>query len=753
MLLFHAALSNKVWHVYVDFELFKVLEFQYRMTNMISVITQTDEADIACPYITQGTAQRISFPCAFLQSALLITNDAQLNHVWTVTCPEVLWIELHVITLDLPISGPQCTDGYVAFLNFLGEPPDVKYCGRKPREILYAHLKLSIVMHIQQLRSRLRINLKYQFITQKTQIIHLRMPYVMNCNCKVTTVMFGLCCDEYVISPMLLTKIPHHSSDMTSIVRYHILFAPDYLLGYVFWLAIHAGNCNYVVYDGPGIQSPRKGNSSLHSTIYSVQSTMPMYIEFWGSREICQPVQIEYRTYNIYHDEAIILLSDDTNKPIHCSNTNYRLVHVNYEFHVQSSEQQNVWCRFLPPDDNWNFLLEMEFYGPNNLFHERKASSCQFGGVLISDIQDMFSMEYSRAFCESLSIHNEYYTRNTKSIQIYFLSGYTSGSVKLRIFKTDVLSSSFKWGKRTCRTDACAGNNIHIWHKNSIMVVNDASKSEKTKHVFFDVYSKQYNGLITEPLNVSHLDVHLTAGKEDGSIMLGLVHFVLSLHCSGHSICDTELIIGASMLAPSFTHHVSVYNGSVQIDEHVEYARVISLSVKITHVDKVHLKVIFEKIQHCDHGTFNHQARQLAYNDCNFITVKNTLGSAQFLTQLMHSLTIRLNPECPVKECIDISVEAIPLCGCSEPFEWKNTALEHVPIIVNTSYTVTSLTWTHSAQCSADFHSVQHLCDIWINVGMISLVPSGILRQVVYQSDHLIVTVSSYTHQLYYYKM
>ena len=49
LLLLNTALSNKLWHVYVDFELFKATKMQHLTTNMISAIVQADEADISCP--------------------------------------------------------------------------------------------------------------------------------------------------------------------------------------------------------------------------------------------------------------------------------------------------------------------------------------------------------------------------------------------------------------------------------------------------------------------------------------------------------------------------------------------------------------------------------------------------------------------------------------------------------------------------------------------------------------------------------
>ena len=78
--------------------------------------------------------------------------------------------------------------------------------------------------------------------------------------------------------------------------------------------------------------------------------------------------------------------------------------------------------------------------------------------------------------------------------------------------------------------------------------------------------------------------------------MLGLIHFVLSLQCSGQSICSTKCTIGSSMFADNFTQDTYIYKTSISIDEQVRYARMISLSINVTHVDEVELKIMFEKV-------------------------------------------------------------------------------------------------------------------------------------------------------------
>ena len=171
LLLFHVAFSNKSWHICVDFELFKAIDMHCKITDVISAIKQVLDGHISCPYIS-GEASRINYPCATIRSVVPASYDALPDQIWTTTCPSVLWIELSIITLEAPVSGPYCTDGHVDFLNLIGQPPDVKYCGRRPQEQLYASSKLTIIQHVQMLRSELKLILMYQYIS--------RPPFTVN---------------------------------------------------------------------------------------------------------------------------------------------------------------------------------------------------------------------------------------------------------------------------------------------------------------------------------------------------------------------------------------------------------------------------------------------------------------------------------------------------------------------------------------------------------------------------------------------
>ena len=54
------------------------------------------------------------------------------------------------------------------------------------------------------------------------------------------------------------------------------------------------------------------------------------------------------------------------------------------------------------------------------------------------------------------------------------------------------------------------------------------------------------------------------------------------------------------MLQKNVIMNENRYEGSIVIDKYVEYARFISLSIKVQRVMDVQLKVLFEKIQRCD---------------------------------------------------------------------------------------------------------------------------------------------------------
>ena len=729
LLILHMAFSKHVWHVYVDLELYLAIGVRFDGINLISAIKQAFDVDINCPNIRadQETSDSISFPCAYLHSVIPANYDAQPPRIWTIMSPSVFWIELTIITLELPLSGPQCTYGHVAFLNLIGEPPDVKYCGRRPRQILYASSKLTIEQYFLLLSSELRISLEYQYVTKYPFAIRQRLPYVINSYIQKDCENAYNC--ETFMRVLQLGDIPYHKIYDSGIVRYHVLYIPRDVNEKLVNVLLKAGECNYIIYNGPGIYAPIKASSSTHGPVYSMAFDHQVFMELWGALDKCQNTSIDHRRdrnwwFDSQHNH--ITLQNGRSEPTACSGTNYHLKDGNYEFHTLSSDEINTWCRLLVKfKAGWTIAMEIEFNGANNFLQCTGNSTCQFGGVFISDTMSANDIRKRSvySFCESVSVQPETInTILTTKIYIRFYAGYSAGKVKLRVMTTDVLPLSLNLVPGRCALSfICAGNTVHIWKDNSYVIDEFGEIQDKTKYVFFDTVPFWYAYLVDETTYVKDFHVRITSGARDNSVMLGLVHFLLSLQCSGRSICETECSIGASMLQENTIIDEYRYKGSVDIDKYVVYARIISLSIKVQNVTDVQLKVSFEKIQTCNITGTSQYAQQLPNNDCNIIKVKQSLGYAHFLTQITQDLSIGLNPECPVKECVNINVKLISLISFpyGEVYEWENTALEHVPIKLQSRYyAAVFLAWTHvhSEQCSASYNSILQLCDVWVNV-------------------------------------
>ena len=297
LLILHTAFSKQLWHMYVDLELYQSVGVRFDRINLMSAIKKTADANINCPNIPvdKTTSGSISFPCAYLQAIIPANYGAQPTRLWTITSPSVFWIELTIITLELPLSGPQYTYGHVAFLNLIGEPPDVKYCGRRPRQILYALSKLTIEQFVLLLRSEFRMRLKYQYVTKYPFEIRQRLPYVINSyihqrDCK------DLYYCELFLRVLQLGDITYHKIYDSGIVHYHVLYILRDVNGKLVYVLLQAGECNYIIYNGPGIYAPIRASSSTHGPIYSMAFDHQIFIEFWGAPDKCQNTIIDHRS-------------------------------------------------------------------------------------------------------------------------------------------------------------------------------------------------------------------------------------------------------------------------------------------------------------------------------------------------------------------------------------------------------------------------------------------------------------------------
>ena len=254
---------------------------------------------------------------------------------------------------------------------------------------------------------------------------------------------------------------------------------------------------------------------------------------------------------------------------------------------------------------------------------------------------------------------------------------------------------------------------------------------------------------------LNKINVAITAGKMDGSLHLGLFHFLFSLQCAGHSVCNMECVVGSGMQASDIKWDAYRYHGSIDIDYQLENARFFSLTLKASRVEGIELRVILEKVQHCDYNVPEKHVRHLRYRDCDVIKLANSIYYANFLTQPTQVLNIGINPICPIKHCIDMTVTVTDtVSGMSVEergvysYEWRHTLLEHVPIKVTVPGYV-KISWTNLDLCKAN-HESMTLCDVWMNITSAS--KSNFDNGAVLlhkEENYLISKISSHIHLLF----
>ena len=363
------------WRVYVDMEIHRVIEKNTQhagSANMLHAVTQISTADFDCPSImVSESVVSITSPCGSLQSFVGATFDAQPVVLWIMSCPKLLWIELRILVLELPLSGPTCIHAYIQFQNLLGDPPTLRYCGRRPEEVLYSSGPLKIMQHISRLLSPLHLHLIYEFISPKTFTIGKRSPVVLQpeVDKEKTWLLGGLQPQIYGTTQIYSLHIPFLAAEESMDVT------------------IVAGECSYVVHDGPGQKSLVVADSHTRGAEFTVKSYSSLYIQFSGTVTDCEDTKITITEIVSYFESQRYDTIESANaQPIDCVNATYFL--QSYEFyhsviHTKSSPKGNTWCKIRLASHTypWTFSAEMTFIGPNQYVMHDKASVCQFGGL------------------------------------------------------------------------------------------------------------------------------------------------------------------------------------------------------------------------------------------------------------------------------------------------------------------------------------------------------------------------------------
>jgi hypothetical protein len=403
LLVVRVVLSQNVWHVYVDVEMSNAVRtMQQYGTSLAQRLRELVTAETPCrsidPHISVTRHQR---PCGVLKTEIARTWNRQPQRKWTIISPKVLWIELRVNNLDIPLSDPDCSEANILLMDLLGDPTNMRYCGRRPQEVLYSTPKLTIVLSILRLQANAKIHLEYEFVSPKPITYFRRLPVILPTLCR------GECRPSS--KKLVLRNLPMHRYDLISKMCTYSLLLPFLSDTYSMKAEIMSTeNCDYVIYDGPGTRSPVMANSATQGPRYTFETHTTFYMEFFGIRKECEDTVIKttinvINTLYISKVPLVKYIQQSQTEPVVCFNAHYTVmsVHHEVEFHINSSENTNTWCRiqlrYHRLESNRSMSFEMDFDGPNQFLMYDGASACQFGGTYI------FSSQHSQAFCESLS--------------------------------------------------------------------------------------------------------------------------------------------------------------------------------------------------------------------------------------------------------------------------------------------------------------------------------------------------------------
>ena len=203
--------------------------------------------------------------------------------------------------------------------------------------------------------------------------------------------------------------------------------------------------------------------------------------------------------------------------------------------------------------------------------------------------------------------------------------------------------------------------------------------------------------------------------------------------------------------------HTYTYNGTVNIDRYIPNSKFIDVYINISQVPDFYAYLRFEKVQRCEYNSTDEPTHLLHYLDCDVIRVDNSLGRMDFFTQPLQILTIKLDPRCPVKECIDMVAQTTVMLNWATivSYEWRDTKLAYVPIVVKLHGYV-AVTW--STRCQYSLHIIQHLCGVVVEVSVdteliasfvdVGELPPGVRRN----KDAIIARVSPSVEQMHFTK-
>ena len=182
----------------------------------------------------------------------------------------------------------------------------------------------------------------YQFISQQAFTLARRLPLRLHHHLVCSYI--NSICGKFQ-KMQVLENMPYYKIYDSGIIKYRIFFISSSSWRDHTWLLVDCDDCNYVIYDGPGIRSPLLASSSTNEARYLITYLKKIYAEFWGTLENCSNTTITFGQDDVKDKNPAL---QETTKPILCSGARYKFTSSGpYELHVYSSRHNNVWCRIV----------------------------------------------------------------------------------------------------------------------------------------------------------------------------------------------------------------------------------------------------------------------------------------------------------------------------------------------------------------------------------------------------------------------
>ena len=756
-LLSYSALAEYKWGVYLNEQLTNHISMSDRLleSSLVAVLIHLRDAmDTRCigfeflsftsgsQDITFGGQHVTSAPCGDIRSSGFGLYIGRSEFSLSIRCPEILWIQLTIVKIDVPYRSVQCSLAGITFRNLKGEPSATTYCGNRKPEELYAHRHLTIIQYVaESAPQRLVVHLSYQFIDRKTSVLIRRHPFVLDDDplhaCTSTNKQETMC--DILLK---MDQVPPHTLDVLSgVKRLNLMFYS----GTRSDLAILLDNIRipFDLYEGPGMLSPKIDTTKLPTRWYRARNMAITFLTL----EL--PANHSDSFITIIHLHRVYKWNRVTNsKPdqiIDCFQEGYQinLAEGPHEITMKFADRQGInnWCH-LHVTSPYTFTLNLTFNGFSHYIQNDDILPCHSGGI--------FAVNRSRqalhAFCRTMNIQP--YSVNTDPItylKMIFYTGYSSGLAIFTLIPMKYFPIFLSLDQFKCKLNVCSAD-YEIWSKQEIFMV-DFKVKERVKQVYVMNPHSPGLGRVTK----KRFNIDIIAGRRKNGLTLGLVNIIIAAQCSGTAICQTSLVEFASKTDEVF----NTVNLEGSIDWNVQVANAMYVHIRITLDDPegVRLQIVLEKLQRCFYDMADQLVKQIPYESCEHISIPFATGKAYLQSQLFQSIRVGLDKECTLRKCTKLSVTAKPQIPTWPTLFWENTNLERTNIEIKLPGDL-KLSWEVSASDSCrslleQDHGDQ--CDMKLTVGIMKYFSSDYIHTE--RKNYVILRPTAYLEEITFREM